>query len=161
MLMHTVNLHVPEQVHNLLRRVPPQSVQVFGRVTVQFVFRCFCFRHFICFFFLACVGSADSWIGARFAQNREWSSLQDFFCSVQEYVLATMCFSISCRDDVARVAGLLLQGRGKVVVRVCGFVVVLFHVECCFIIVVASCEVTRPYGLIRFLLHRDMHLYVG
>ena len=66
---------------------------------------------------------------------------------------------------------------------VCGFVVVLFHVECCFIIVVASCEVTRHYGLVRglncnhpcgsaaggnvgavlprFLLHRDMHVYVG
>ena len=100
--------------------------------------------------------------------------------------LATLCFSISsCRDDVARVAGLALQGRCKVVVRVCvcGSVVVLFHVECCFIIVVASCEVTRHYGLVRglncnhpcgsaaggnvgavlprFLLHRDMHVYVG
>ena len=52
--------------------------------------------------------------------------------------LATLCFSISsCRDDVACVVGLLLQGRCKVVVRVCGFVVVLFHVEYCFIIVVA------------------------
>ena len=66
---------------------------------------------------------------------------------------------------------------------VCGFVVVLFHVECCVIIVVAFCEVTRHYGLVRglncnhpcgsaaggnvgavlprFLLHRDMYLYVG
>ena len=66
---------------------------------------------------------------------------------------------------------------------VCGFVVVLFHVECCLIIVVASCEVTRHYVSVRrldcnhpcgsaasgnvgpvlprFLLHRDMHLYAG
>ena len=68
-------------------------------------------------------------------------------------------------------------------VCVCVFVVVLFHVECCFIIVVAFCEVTRHYGLVRglncnhpcgsvaggnvgavsprCLLHRDMYLYVG
>ena len=68
--------------------------------------------------------------------------LQDSFCLVQEYVLATLCFSISsCRDDVARVAGLALHGRCKVVVRVCGFVVMLFHVECCYIIAAASCGV--------------------
>ena len=37
-------------------------------------------------------------------------------------------------------------------VCVCVFVVVLFHVECCFIIVVAFCEVTRHYGLVRGLI---------
>ena len=48
--------------------------------------------------------------------------------------VATLCFSISsCRDDVARVAGLALQGRFKVVVRVC---VVSFW--CCFVSSVVS-----------------------
>ena len=37
------HLQVPEQFRILLRRVPTQSVQVLGRVTVQFVFRCFGF----------------------------------------------------------------------------------------------------------------------
>ena len=43
-----VSCHVDaySQFHILLRRVPPQSVQVFGRVRVQFVFL-FWFRHFI------------------------------------------------------------------------------------------------------------------
>ena len=43
MLTHTASLQVPEQFHILLRRVPPQSVQFFGRVRVQFVFRWFGF----------------------------------------------------------------------------------------------------------------------
>ena len=56
--------------------------------------------------------------------------LQEFFCLVPENVLATLCFSISsCRDDVARVAGLLLQGRCKVVVRVC-----VVSLWCCFML---------------------------
>ena len=43
-----VSCHVDaySQFHILLRRVPPQSVQVLGRVRVQFVFL-FWFRHFI------------------------------------------------------------------------------------------------------------------
>ena len=104
-----------------------QSVQVLGRVTVQFVFRCF---GFVISFFLAYVRSADSWMGARF-RSTESGVLSEivmlvfplfarFLLFSARICLATLCFSISsCRDDVARVAGLLLQGRCKVVVRVC------------------------------------------
>ena len=116
-----------------------------------------------------------------------WFSLclQDFFCSVQEYVWQRC---VSRFLHAATMLRVLLVWRYKVdaklsCVCVCGFVVVLFHVECCFIIVVAFCEVTRHFGLVRglncnhpcgsaaggnvgavlprFLLHRDMHVYVG
>ena len=125
-----------------------QSVQVLGRVTVQFVFRCFGFV--ISFFWHMFVQPILGWARDSAVQRVEffrklscWFSLclQDFFCLVQEYVSAALCFSISsCRDDVARVAGLALQGRCKVVVRVCvwfrcGVVScrVLFHHCRCFL----------------------------
>ena len=57
-----------------------------------------------------------------------------FLLSSAGTYLATLCFSISsCRDDVARVAGLLLQGRCKVIVRVC-----VVSLSCCFMSSVVS-----------------------
>ena len=195
MVWELFHLQVPEQFRILLRRVPTQSVQVLGRVTVQFVFRCFGFVisydvFGIRWFSRFLDGRAISAVFARVEFFRKlscWFSLclQDFFCLVPEYVLATLCFSIASCRTMLRV---LLFWRYKVdaklsCVCVCVFVEVLFHVECCFIIVVAFCEVTRHYGLVRglncnhpcgsvaggnvgavlprFFLHRDMYLYVG
>ena len=65
-----------------------------------------------------------------------WFSLlfARFLLSSGGTCLATLCFSISsCRDDVARVAGLLLQGRCKVIVRVC-----VVSLSCCFMSSVVS-----------------------
>ena len=57
-----------------------------------------------------------------------------FLLSSAGICLATLCFSISSRrDDVARVAGLLLHGRCKVVVRVC-----VVSLSCCFMSSVVS-----------------------
>ena len=143
--LQKAHLQVPEQFHILLRRVPCNLSRVLGRVTVQFVFRCFGFViSFV--FFLAYVRSADSWMGARI-RSTESGVLSEivmlvfplfarFLLFSARICLATLCFSISsCRDDVARVAGLALQGRCKVVVRVCVCVVSLW---CCFMSSVVS-----------------------
>ena len=150
---------------------------------------------FFVFFFGIC--SFSRFLDGRaIPQYREWSSFGN--CHVGFPSVCKISF-VQCKNmfwqrcvsrflHAATMLRVLLVWRYKVdaklsCVCVCVFVVVLFHVECCFIIVVASCEVTRHYGLVRglncnhpcgsaaggnvgavlprCLLHRDMYLYVG